>query len=52
MGRVFIKNGRVMPGFPGFNPGERRGRSGKSPAFRPWDESEALPVLTCLPITI
>ena len=28
-----------------FNSGERRGRSGKSPAFRPWDESEALPVL-------
>jgi len=26
-----------------FNSGERRGRSGKSPAFRPWDESEALP---------
>ena len=34
MGRVFIKNGRVMPGFPGFNLQDRKGRGGKSPSFR------------------
>ena len=43
MGRVFIKNGRVMPGFPGFNLQDRKGRGGKSPSFRVGMKAESFP---------